>query len=63
MASKPGDDMVKLAGLHSALFRPVKLSTTLRIDADVLQWLKKDGKGYQTRINTLLRAAMNKDSG
>ena len=31
---------------------------TIRIDADVLAWLKSKGKGYQTRINRLLRAAM-----
>jgi uncharacterized protein (DUF4415 family) len=31
---------------------------TLRLDADVLAWFKKDGKGYQTRINRTLRKAM-----
>jgi uncharacterized protein (DUF4415 family) len=30
----------------------------VRIDADVLLWLKSNGKGYQTRINTILREAM-----
>lgn len=39
-------------------FRPVKQPLTIRIDADVLAWLKSEGKGYQTRINTLLRSAM-----
>ena len=33
-------------------------STTVRVDADVLAWLKSQGKGYQTRINTILREAM-----
>lgn len=32
--------------------------TTVRIDADVLLWLKSNGKGYQTRINSILRDAM-----
>lgn len=44
------------------LFRPVKRSTTVRIDADVLQWLRAKGKGYQTRINAILRAAMERDA-
>jgi uncharacterized protein (DUF4415 family) len=39
-------------------FRPIKEPVTLRIDADVLAWLKSQGPGYQTRINTLLRDAM-----
>jgi uncharacterized protein (DUF4415 family) len=39
-------------------YRPIKESLTIRIDADVLAWLKGQGKGYQTRINGLLRSAM-----
>src|SRR5437899_3451808 len=39
-------------------YRPIKKSLTIRIDADVLAWLKGQGKGYQTRINGLLRQAM-----
>jgi uncharacterized protein (DUF4415 family) len=39
-------------------FRPIKQPVTIRIDADVLNWLKSKGKGYQTRVNQLLRAAM-----
>ena len=37
---------------------PRKEQLTLRIDGDVLKWFKKQGKGYQTRINQLLRAYM-----
>ena len=33
-----------------------KKSITLRLDADVLDWLKSQGKGYQTRINAILRS-------
>ena len=40
------------------LYRPVKQSTTIRIDADVLLWLKAKGRGYQTRLNAILRDAM-----
>lgn len=39
-------------------FRPIKRPVTIRVDADVLAWLKREGRGYQTRINTLLREAM-----
>jgi len=35
-----------------------KTSVTLRLDADVLAWFKKQGRGYQTRINRTLRKAM-----
>jgi uncharacterized protein (DUF4415 family) len=39
-------------------YRPLKKSLTIRLDADVLAWLKAQGRGYQTRINMLLRMAM-----
>lgn len=39
-------------------YRPVKQQLTIRIDADVLEWLKSQGKGYQSRLNGILRAAM-----
>ncbi len=39
-------------------FRPIKKPITLRIDADVLAWFQKKGRGYQTRINTALRKVM-----
>jgi len=39
-------------------YRPPKKSVTIRIDQDVLDWLKGYGKGYQTRVNLLLRHAM-----
>src|SRR5579862_8640783 len=39
-------------------YRPVKQSVTLRIDADVLAWLRSHGPGYQTRVNRLLRSVM-----
>ena len=37
---------------------PVKVSFSMKIDADVLAWFKSKGKGYQTRINKALRNAM-----
>ncbi len=35
---------------------PPKASVSLRLDQDVLEWFKAQGAGYQTRINTVLRA-------
>jgi uncharacterized protein (DUF4415 family) len=37
---------------------PEKKSVTIRMDSDVLDWFKQQGKGYQTRINKLLRSYM-----
>jgi uncharacterized protein (DUF4415 family) len=48
------------------LYRPIKKPVTLRLDADVLAWFKKQGRGYQTRINRALRKVMmdeRKESG
>jgi uncharacterized protein (DUF4415 family) len=39
-------------------YRPVKRQITARVDADVLEWLKSHGKGYQSRINAILRREM-----
>ena len=37
---------------------PAKAQLTIRVDRDVLAWFRKQGRGYQTRINRLLRAYM-----
>ncbi len=42
-----------------AAWPPAKQQLTIRLDADVLDWLKANGRGYQTRINHILRAAMD----
>lgn len=39
-------------------FRPLKTQASVRIDSDVMEWLKRPGKGYQTRLNAILREAM-----
>jgi uncharacterized protein (DUF4415 family) len=41
-------------------YRPIKQQLTVRIDADVLEWLKGQGTGYQSRLNEILRNAMLK---
>ena len=39
-------------------YRPAKKPVTMRLDSDVIAWLKADGRGYQTKANWLLRHAM-----
>ena len=41
------------------MYRPVKKPLSIRLDTDIIVWLKSYGKGYQSRINTILREAMN----
>ena len=57
------DEVPLLKALQSnpkarAMYAPRKKSITAKIDTDILAWLKKDGKGYQTRMNAILRQAM-----
>ena len=53
------DEFWKTA-VRNPFYKPTKTSTTVRVDSDVLAWLKSQGKGYQTRINAILRQAMLK---
>ena len=55
-----GDEFWKNA-VRNPFYKPTKTSTTVRLDSDVLMWLKSKGKGYQTRINAILRDAMLKE--
>ena len=43
---------------RAKFYRPIKQQLTVRIDADVVEWLKAQGTGYQTRLNEILRDAM-----
>jgi len=43
---------------HSDLYKPKKVTVTAKIDADIVQWLKRQGRGYQTRMNAILRQTM-----
>jgi uncharacterized protein (DUF4415 family) len=45
----------ELAGDWPKYYKVIKKPVTLRLDADVLAWFKKQGRGYQTRINQALR--------
>lgn len=47
--------------VRGRFYRPVKQPISMRLDADVVAWLKKRGKGYQTRVNSILRQTMLTD--
>ena len=49
--------------LRGGLYRPVKRLTSLRLDADLLEWFKRGGEGYQTRINAALREYVERHQG
>jgi len=44
--------------VRNPFYKPTKTSTTVRIDSDVLAWLRGQGKGYQSRIDAILRREM-----
>jgi uncharacterized protein (DUF4415 family) len=48
--------------VRGKFYRPVKQAVSMRLDADVVAWLKKQGKGYQTRANRILRQRMLDES-
>ena len=58
--ARPSRDRDWMADLGE-MYRPIKRPVTLRLDADVLAWFKKPGRGYQTRINRALRGVMMKE--
>jgi uncharacterized protein (DUF4415 family) len=48
--------------IRGCFYRPIKQAISMRLDADVVAWLKKRGKGYQTRANSILRQHMLDES-
>ncbi len=52
------DDTFWKNAIRNPFYKPTKTSTTVRIDSDVLYWLRLQGKGYQSRINAILRREM-----
>ena len=57
------DEMPLIKALQSnkkfqQMYMPRKKSITLRLDEDIIAFFKKDGRGYQTRLNAVLRQAM-----
>jgi uncharacterized protein (DUF4415 family) len=60
------DEKKRVSGALHAMkiadfYRPLKKPVTLRLDADVIAWFKKDGRRYQTRINQALRKVMERE--
>lgn len=58
-AEHPGAEVKHIArGIARRGLQPIspKASISLRVDADVLEWFKAKGAGYQTRMNAVLRA-------
>jgi len=43
---------------NMANYKPIKKTVNVRIDADIIEWLQSAGRGYQTRMNSILREAM-----
>jgi uncharacterized protein (DUF4415 family) len=56
------EGLKKMRPRHPEYFRPIKKAVQIRLDADVLAWFKGYGKGYQSRINAVLRDVMLKNS-
>ncbi len=54
----PADEQFWKNAVRNPFYKPTKTSTTVRIDSDVLLWLRSQGKGYQSRINAILRREM-----
>ena len=62
-------DFTDIPKLNESFWKTARLSMpepkdrlTIRLDHDVLEWLKKNGSGYQTRINAILRSYMDAHS-
>jgi uncharacterized protein (DUF4415 family) len=47
--------------VRGKFYRPRKEAISLRLDMDVLDWLRRQGPGYQTTINRILRERMEAD--
>jgi uncharacterized protein (DUF4415 family) len=63
-------DYSDIPRLNKSFWKTAKLTMpepkdrlTIRVDHDVVEWLKKRGRGYQTRINAILRSYMEAQSG
>ncbi|MBP2168869.1 uncharacterized protein (DUF4415 family) [Erwinia toletana] len=57
----PLDEALWKDAVSGQFCRPVKTHASVRIDTDLLAWLKAPGKGYQTRLNAILREAMMRE--
>lgn len=58
----PHGKRARLPMANPEFYRPLKKPITLRLDADVLAWFKRQGRRYQTRINQALRRVMEREA-
>ena len=58
----PKQSDAQLENFRPARERQTKEMTSVRLDSDVLSWLRRSGKGWQTRLNAILREAMTEES-
>jgi uncharacterized protein (DUF4415 family) len=54
------EELKRMRPRRPEYFRPLKKAVQIRLDADVLAWFKGYGKGYQSRINAVLREVMQR---
>lgn len=54
-SDREGAPMSDTEWARAEIVRPEKVAVGIKLDSDVLDWFKDQGKGYQTRINTVLR--------
>lgn len=54
----PLDESFWKNAIRNPYYKPVKKQLTVRLDADLIAWLRNTGKGYQTRLNSILRHEM-----
>jgi len=52
------DEAFLRKAVRNPLYKPTKTPAYIRLDSDVLVWLKQKGRGYQSRLNAILRDAM-----
>lgn len=57
-STKPSDWQSAVRG---KFYKPLKKAVSLRLDIDILDWLKQNGSGYQTRTNAMLRRVMEEE--
>ncbi|MDR0312787.1 MAG: BrnA antitoxin family protein [Treponema sp.] len=51
-------DIPEIKDLSGLRPKPPKIAVTCELDADIVAWLKQEGDGYQSRLNSILRQAM-----
>ena len=57
------EELKRMKPRHPEYFKPKKQAVQIRLDADVLAWFRGYGKGYQSRINAVLREVMLRSEG